>query len=129
MGGGTIPFNITGSGVHTINPTSALPNIAQPVSIDGYTQPRSSPNTNPPTMGDNAVILIELSGANVGNVTGLTILFSVANNCTVRGLVINRFQHDAIEINSNGNTIEGNFIGTRSHRWVTISAVMMPVVL
>lgn len=112
MGGGTIQFNIPGTGVHTISPLSVLPIITQPVVIDGYTaQSGASPNTNPPTQGINAVITIELSGANVGNVTGLTIN---AANCTVRGLVINRFQHDAIEINLNGNTIEGNFIGTNT---------------
>jgi hypothetical protein len=114
MGGGTIQFNIPGTGVQTISPLSAFPNIAQPVIIDGYTQPGSSPNTNPPTMGDNAVMLIELSGANVGNVTGLTLLFALADNCTVRGLVINSFQHDAMEIGSNSNTIGGNFIGTNA---------------
>src|SRR5206468_8972239 len=62
MGGGTIAFNIPGTGVHTISPLSVLPNIAQPVTIDGYTQPGSSPNTNPPTMGINAIIQIELHG-------------------------------------------------------------------
>ncbi len=41
----TIDFNIPGSGVHTISPTSALPTITDPVLIDGYSQPGSSPNT------------------------------------------------------------------------------------
>ncbi len=62
MGGGTINFNIPGSGVHTISPMTVLPTITQTVTIDGYTQPGSSANTNPPTMGINAVILIQLSG-------------------------------------------------------------------
>lgn len=109
MGGGTINFNIPGSGVHTISPLSAFPTITQTVVIDGYTQPGSSANTNPPTQPINAVILIELSGTMAGNVAGLTIN---ANDCTVRGLVINSFQHDGIDICTDFNTIGGNFIGT-----------------
>ena len=110
MGGGTIQFNIPGTGVHTISPLSALPTITQSVVIDGYTaQSGASPNTNPPTQGINAVITIELSGANAGNVSGLTIN---AANCTVRGLVVNSFQHDGIDVCTNGNVIEGDFIGT-----------------
>ena len=61
-----IEFNISGSGVQTIMPATQLPDITQPLMIDGYTQPGSSPNTNPPGQGDNAVILIELSGAIAG---------------------------------------------------------------
>src|SRR5207248_878307 len=110
MGGGTINFNIPGGGVHTISPMTVLPTITQTVTIDGYTQPGSSMNTNPPTMGIMATILIELSGVNSGsNFSGLIIN---AANCTVRGLVINRFVHDAIDVFSNGNVIAGNFIGT-----------------
>src|SRR5439155_20729254 len=67
MGGGTINFNIPGSGVHTISPLTVLPTITQTVTIDGYSQPGSSPNTNPPAMGINAAILIELSGVNSGS--------------------------------------------------------------
>src|ERR1700752_756775 len=67
MGGGTIGFNIAGSGVHTISPLSQLPTITQTVTIDGYTQPGSSMNTNPPTMGLNTVLQVELSGVNSGS--------------------------------------------------------------
>src|SRR5438445_1734252 len=40
-----IDFNIPGAGVHTISPTSALPTITDPVTIDGYSQPSASPNS------------------------------------------------------------------------------------
>src|SRR5438552_12450438 len=92
MGGGTINFNIPGSGVHTISPLTVLPTITQTVTIDGYSQPGSSANTNSPTQSLNTVLTIELSGALGGNFPGLIIN---ASNCTVRGLVINSFQHDA----------------------------------
>lgn len=114
MGGGTINFNIPGAGVHTISPLTALPTITNSVIIDGYTQSGASMNTNPATQGINAVLKIQLSGAMAptnSNFSGLTIN---ADNCTVRGLVINSFQHDAIDVSSNGNVIAGNFIGTDS---------------
>jgi hypothetical protein len=110
MGGGTINFSIAGSGVHTISPMTVLPTITQTVTIDGFTQPGSSANTNPPSTGINAVILIELNGQFSGsNFSGLTIN---AANCTVRGLVINSFVHDGIDVCTSGNVIKGNFIGT-----------------
>jgi hypothetical protein len=111
-----IEFNIPGSGVHTIMPATQLPDIVEPVMIDGYTQPGSMPNTNPPGQGDNAVILIELSGAIAPpGSSGLTI---DADECGVRGLVINQFQGNAIDIGLNiialDGIIEGNFIGTNA---------------
>jgi hypothetical protein len=109
-GADTIAFNISGAGVHTIAPLSGLPAFTETVTIDGYTQPTASANTLP--SGDNANLLIELNGTNAGSgVNGLTVS---ANNCTIRGLVINRFSRDGIQIDSgvSGNLIEGNFIGT-----------------
>jgi hypothetical protein len=79
----TIDFAIAASGVQTISPTTALPDITDPVIIDGYTQPGTSTNTL--AVGDNAVLLIELDGTNAG-ATGLNI---TAGNSTVRGLVMN----------------------------------------
>ena len=82
----TIDFNIPGTGPFTISPTSPLPAITHSVLIDGYSQPNSSPNTQ--TESDNAVILIQLSGAQAGYADGLDI---IAGNSTVRGLAINQF--------------------------------------
>ena len=72
------PFD---SVVKTIAPAIALPNITQAVTIDGYTQPLSMANTNPTTMGINAVLLIELNGAGAG-ADGLRLL---NGGSTVRG--------------------------------------------
>jgi len=111
-GADTISFNIPGTGVHTISPTSALPQITDPVIIDGYTQPGASQNAL--ASGDNAVLLIELNGANVADTNGLNIS---TGNSTVRGLVINGFLRNGnngqgiVLAGGDGNQIEGNFIG------------------
>ena len=107
----TIAFNIPGAGPHTIQLALVLPKITEPVIIDGYTQPGASLNTNGAGLGSNAVLKIELDGTNAGATgTGLNLL---AGNCTVRGLVINRFLNGGIVVGENGgNDIEGNFIGT-----------------
>jgi hypothetical protein len=74
-----IAFNIPGTGYHQINATSSSwPAITQPVMIDGYTQPGSSPNTL--SVGSNAVRTINLS-------RGSSITVSAAN-CVIRGLVL-----------------------------------------
>jgi hypothetical protein len=105
----TIAFNIAGAGVHTIQPTSALPAITDPVIIDGYTQPGSSPNTK--AVGDDAVLLVELNGANAGvSADGLRVN---AGSSTIRGLVINGFGSGGIHLfGSSDNVVGGNFIGT-----------------
>jgi hypothetical protein len=104
----TIAFIISGpvSGVQTIALTASLPAITDPVTIDGYTQPEASANTL--AVGSNAALRIELNGVNSGNADGLTLN---GGNTTIRGLVINRFS-TAITINSGGNVIEGNYLGT-----------------
>ena len=111
-----IAFNIPGAGVRTIAPATALPTITEPVTIDGYTQSGASPNTNSTlTAGDNAVLLVELSGAEQ-TFDGLTI---AAGGTTIRGLEIDGFSSAAgaasVRLTGpGGNTISGNFIGTDS---------------
>lgn len=122
----TIAFNIPGSGVQLIDLSqSSLPEITDSVILDAYTQPGAHPNTS--SLGNNAVILIQLDGGSVKrNGKGLVISGS---NCVVRGLSITGFQWDpssdpfffrvlggfGIHLLSDGtgNVIEGNFIGLK----------------
>jgi hypothetical protein len=115
VGPDSIAFAIPGSGVHTILPATGLPTVAGPVTIDGYTQPGASANTNGPALGTNAVILVELDGTSSGSGTGAAVLFLGPNaaGSVVRGLAINRGLYAGIRVSgTSGATIEGNFIGT-----------------
>jgi parallel beta-helix repeat protein len=96
-GADVINFNIDGSGVQTISPTSALPTVTDSVAIDATTQPGyvDSP-------------LIELIGAGAGWSSGLYI---TAGSSTVRGLMIDGFLWDGITLDGGGgNILEGNSI-------------------
>ncbi len=107
----TIDFAIPGTGVHIISPLSALPTINRPVTIDGYSQPGSSPNSNGPGLGDDAVIDIEIRGNSAGG--GVSGLVLSGGQSTVTGVAINDFQSNAIALVGNGgDVIAGNFIGT-----------------
>jgi len=109
-GADTINFNIPGdpTAVQTINPTSSLPFISGPVTIDGYTQGNAHPNTL--AVGNDAVLLIEVNGTGVPATGGLR--FGGGNN-TVRGLVVNQFAGNGLSFFTSGeNRLEGNFIGT-----------------
>lgn len=116
--GGTnaIAFDIAGSGVHTIGLASTLPPISGTLTIDGYTQPGSSPNTLATDAGGlDTVLAIEVSGM-TSNFTGLQLQQNA--NLTVQGLALNHFQN---AINGNGGgpdashlTVYGCFIGTRA---------------
>jgi titin len=117
-----IDFDIAGSGVHTIavgDPTGLpLPAITNPVAIDGYSQPGSSVNTL--SVGDNAVLQIELDGSALG--PGFNGLHITAGSSTVRGLMIDNFARTAgpsfaggtaILLDTHGgNVVEGNILGT-----------------
>jgi len=104
-----INFEILPAGpVYTITPASPLPAITHAVTIDGYSQPQSLPNTSP--TADNAVLKIVLTGIGAG--AGADGLVANSGNVAIKGLVINRFGGNAIKLQSFGNEISGNFIGT-----------------
>ena len=107
-GADAISFNIVGTGVHTIAPASALPTITGSVTIDGYTQPGTSLNTNAPEQGTNAVILVEIDGTNTGTGTSAAVLFfgPAAADSVVRGLAINRGGYAGIRVSgTSGSTL------------------------
>lgn len=118
----SIAFNIPGAGLHTIAPATPLPAITEPIVINGLTQPGSSANTL--SMGDDAVLTIELNGAALSTSVGGLQVEAGGSGSTIRGLVINRFGFNSnlgfisasgiSLLDSNNNTIVGNFIGTDS---------------
>ncbi len=99
----TIDFAVGAVGsLQTIQPTSALPSITDPVVLDGWSQ--GGPGyTGPP--------LIELSGALTGG--SAYALRITAGGTTVRGLTINGYPSGTgvILLTAGGNSIYGNFIG------------------
>lgn len=107
-GADTISFAIGGSGVRTINLTSALPAITDQITINGHTQPGASANTL--AVGNNAVLLIELNGSGTSSATGPTLNPGAAGS-RIRGLVLNHFGV-GIDVGVGSTTIAGNFIGT-----------------
>jgi CSLREA domain-containing protein len=110
----TINFSISASGtVQTINVggtgNGALSTLVRPMTINGYSEIGASLNTL--AKADNAKILIELNGANVGpNADGILVGTTGAGS-TIEGLAINRFSLNGIELQGGGDTIVGNFVG------------------
>src|ERR1700730_11186479 len=116
-----IHFAIPGTDVQTIFPGPPLPDISDPVVVDGFTQNGARPNSNPVGQGLNTDLKIELDGAGLmspGN--GLTI---PSGNTTIRGLIISRFDIGIACRGGSGNVIAGNFIGT--DRTGTFSPVIL----
>jgi hypothetical protein len=125
--GNTIPgppvitFNIPGTGVQTIAVQSALPTLSSNITIDGYTQPGAKPNSL--ALGTNAVLLIELNGANLpAGQTGLRLAFAPSHGHEIRGLVINGFTVNVGVEDVGSHRIVGCYIGTNTAG----SAVVLP---
>ena len=98
-----IYFGISGTGVHTIAPTSALPAITGQVIIDATTDDSFAANGNRP-----AIVLDGNDLADHG-----VVLSAGSGGSTVRGLVIRNFGLDGlnIETGSDNNVIQGNYLG------------------
>ncbi|HEX6044662.1 MAG TPA: Calx-beta domain-containing protein [Pyrinomonadaceae bacterium] len=97
-GADSITFNIAGPSL-LIQPLLGLPDITDPVTIDGSTQP-----------GFAGAPIIELNGSK----SAVRALFVNAPGSTIRSLVINGFSTGAIVIGTAGagSHVEGCYIGT-----------------
>lgn len=110
----TIRFNIAGGGVHKIQLQQALDSIHDSsggVTIDGYSQPGSNPNSDPTV--SNAKIMIEIAGKGEKAFDALTI---TSPNNTIRGLAIFKVRRSFWLYGGNAanNVLVGNFIGTNA---------------
>lgn len=100
-----VVFAIPGTGLRVIRPSTSLPVITDPLEIDAYTQPGSSPNTM--LERDNAGRRIELNGVVSGG-NGFTIRTS---DSVIRGFAIRKFGN-AISLEGSSNLVVGNHLGT-----------------
>ncbi len=107
----TINFNIPGAGIHALAPATRYPilsNIVAPITIDGFTQPGASVNTDP--LASNAQYTIEIQGMGPGAIDAFLI---TGSNVTIRGLDIHGFGRHIWMLGANAfnNTVEGSLIG------------------
>jgi uncharacterized repeat protein (TIGR01451 family)/CSLREA domain-containing protein len=102
LGTDTITFDIPGTAPHVIAIDIALPPIVEAVVIDASTEPDFVPGTNAP------VVQLDGAGATNDPTYGLVLRTGAS---TIRGFSITNFRDAGIRIESNGNAIEGNYIG------------------
>ena len=95
-----IDFNIDPPGPHTILLDSVLPPIADPVIIDGTSQPGWS----------NAPI-IEIDGSGLAAGTDGLLIGLPAAGSTVQGLAINAFPRDGIVVAADNVIIDASYVG------------------
>ena len=99
----TIDFAIPGAGVKKINLLSALPVISETVTLDATTQ-----------TGFAGSPVVVLNGLNAGSANGLVVASPYADNCVIKGLVIQKFAGNGIVLQADGNTVASCFIGTNA---------------
>ena len=89
------------SGVASINVTTALPTITEPIILDAGLQP-----------GYTSVPMIELNGT--GTSAGTSGIRITAGSSKVRGFIVNRFTEGITLTTVGNNIITGNYVGTNS---------------
>lgn len=113
-----VHFNIPGTGVQVINVATRLPYLTNPagMTIDGYTQPGSLPNTDP--LVSNAKLMIEIVGAGWDRFPGLIFTSSgsrISGFNEVRGLSIYKFKRPIWMLGgSHDNRVVGSFVCTNA---------------
>ncbi len=96
-GADTIYFSIAGTGMHTIQPTSALPAITDSVLLDGTYQ-----------TGYSGMPRVQIDGTSAGASNGIELN---ASNSTIKGLAVDNFALAGIEVNGDNDAIQANYLG------------------
>jgi CSLREA domain-containing protein len=108
----TIAFAIPGADVQTIQLTSPLPTLSDRTggtTIDGYTQPGASPNTDP--IASNARLMVQIQGTGVV-VTSPAITITSPDN-VIRGIAVFNVRPILISgASALRNRVAGSFVGT-----------------
>jgi Periplasmic copper-binding protein (NosD) len=119
----SITFNIPGTGTHNVPIQGNFGNgkITGQVSIDGYTQPGSAPNTSTNPAVNNARITVNIFSANIFGGSTLFVDGKHANGTTIFGVgIFNRERNptDGVEVrNANFVTVTGSsFFATAGAR-------------
>jgi len=102
-----IPESASSSNPHVIQPESELPDISDPLTIDGSTEPDHDGNNPPP--------VIEIDGTNAGSASGLYVI--IGGSLTVRELAIVKFEDIGLRFGGdagNGNLVQGCYVGVRA---------------
>ena len=95
-----IRFDISGSGPHTIQPQSALPDVTDPVVIDGSTEPDFS--------GDPVVAI---DGSGLGTGTNLLNLETGSDGSSVLALSLVNSPSQGLFARTDSNRVDGCWIG------------------
>jgi parallel beta-helix repeat protein len=117
----TIIFSVAG----VISPVTQLPTITHPILLDGYSAPGAHANTHSIHQANNAVITVQLDGPGAlfdptSTAPQIGLRLGVGSDGSViRGLSITNWAvaypdlsfGNGIRIDSNNNSIVGNFIG------------------
>ncbi len=100
-GADTISFNIAGTGPHAIALATSLSAIADPVTIDGTTEP---------DFGAGPAPVVQVDGAATTGAYGF-VFGAGSDGSTIKGLSVGNFDQDAILVATDGNTVTGNYLG------------------
>lgn len=95
------------------SPATELRYATRDLTLDGYSQPGATPNTNSPDEGgSNAVLKIEIRGPGVSAQSTALRALDAGSVLTLRGVAVNGFQVNVALDAIGAHRVEGCFIGT-----------------
>lgn len=106
---GTADYTMSGQDGYIVTLGSNLPDITQPVTIDGYSQQGATPNSNTVGKPFNGRVLIEIDANHNADT-----LFLKASNSIVKGLSLINFREAGLCVQDSANSqVAGNLVGLR----------------